>query len=349
MTHGKSWCHAKAAQRRLSHLVLDKYVELRASYRSSSNLGRPLRSIYVKHSGDWDNVQRTMLKEGKVLWFPQNVETVHNKDYQVLMDRAATRGQGIWNPTTCGYGPHQHAQLSLILRWDASGSDEKNRNGENVRILNKGDEPVRIGGWHVRDTSLAMYTFPHNATVPAHGSVVLHSGHGTNPNTAQAKHFHWNLSKSLFGTVYRSKGRGDAAFLLDRDGDFRSFTDYPCVISCADPATGHITMSVHYHWDHEYVRLSSKNTSHRVWLTYYQLRNNPWTYVFPRGSYLDPGETMIVHTGRGRHAKHTRLNQFMHWHSSVFTDSGDNVDLSNLRDTRIACVSWGSGDCHYNY
>jgi endonuclease YncB( thermonuclease family) len=345
--HGRNWCHAIAAKKALSKLVYHRYVELRSMHSDSRNLGRPLRSIFVHKHGAWENVQADLLTAGKVLWFPQTVETEHNHDYHVLAAEAATEGIGVWNPTYCGVGPEQSAQLSLELRWDADGADEKNLNGEWVRVDNHGDTPVKLGGWHIRDTSLAMFTFPRHTVVPAHGGVTLHTGHGSNADTDRARNFHWDESHSLFGDVHRSRGEGDAAFLLDPKGDFRAWTDYPCVLACSDPLKGHIAMVVHYQNKHEYVRIHTINTDHKLWLSDYQLRSWPWTYLIHRGTYLMPGETLTVHWGHGKHP--TRLRQFADHRVPMLKDTGGRIDLSTLRDIRIVCVSWGSGNCYYGY
>ena len=348
--HGsnKSWCHAIAAKNALHRLVYHRSVELRSMHADSRNLGRPLRSIYVRKHGQWDNVQRELLKAGQVLWFPQTGETEHNSYYHLLAARAAAKGIGIWNTSYCGSGPYQHADLSIDLRWDANGADEQNLNGEWVRIINHGPIDVHLGGWHIRDTSLAMYTFPRHAVVPANGgAVTLHSGSGDNPNTSSARDFHWNLSHSLFGNVNRHKGEGDEAFLLDPDGDFRAWSDYPCVLNCADPLQSRVRMTVHYSQKYEWVRIRSKNTRSAIWLGDYQIRSWPYTYVIRRGTFLRPGESLIIHWGHGRHP--TRLRQYANDRTPMLNDSGGRVDLSNLRDTKIVCVSWGSGSCRYNY
>jgi endonuclease YncB( thermonuclease family) len=344
---GRNWCHALAAKRALTNLVYHRKVQLRSMHSNSENLGRPLRSIYVRKDGGWVNVQRDLLQAGKVLWFPQKVETEHNSDYHLIAAQEAETGTGIWDTTFCGAGPAQTADLTIDLRWDANSGDEKHLNGEWVRILNHSDYDVHLGGWHVRDTSLAMFTFPAHVVVPAHGAVTVHSGSGPNPATSTARNFHWNLSHSLFGDVNRRLGEGDEAFLLDPQGDFRAWSDYPCVLDCSDPLKGHVAMTVHYQSRHEYVRIRPKNTSHPIRLGDYQLRSWPFTYVIPRGTFVRPGEVLTIHWGHGHHQ--SRLVKFAGNHTPMLKDRGGQIDLSTLRDIRIVCVSWKHGSCHYNY
>ena len=55
----------------------------------------------------------------------------YNRVYSTLAEQAALRGQNIWNPEFCGFGPP--ATVRLWANSDAEGSDATNVNGELVR------------------------------------------------------------------------------------------------------------------------------------------------------------------------------------------------------------------------
>jgi len=345
-------CHAGAAEAELKKLISGKRIQLRSMYASSSNLGRPLRSAFVKQNGAWTNVQREMLKGGWVFWFNQNVETQHNYDYHVLTMKAAAAHKRLWNTSYCGSGPYQSANLKVYAHYHANGSDKNNINDEWIEIDN--DNPsgtVHIGGWRLRDSSLAMFTFPSHAQIEAGKFVRVHVGKGTNVNDATTRKFYWNQTAPVFGEVSKKTGEGDMAILLDPDGDYRAWTDFPCVVSCSDPLIGHLQITS---WDagaggdREWIKLRSVNTTSRIHLDHYQLRSWPWNYVFRPHTYLDPGETLKVFTGKGSNP--SRLVQYMGESSTgILANGGDVIDVSNMRDVQITCTSWGGVSCKYDY
>lgn len=346
---GKTWCHGPAARKQLTSLVNHRNVQLRAMYSSSSNLGRPLRSVFVKQSGAYVNVQNQLIKAHKVFWFSQNTETQHNYDYHLATMKAASSRRGLWDVKSCGYGPSQDAKLTLWVHYHSNGSDSKNVNGQWIEIDNDGTKAVHLGRWHLRDSSLEMFTFPSNAQVPAGKSVRVHVGHGTNHNTASASTFYWNRDKPIYGEVSKKTGEGDMTILLDPDGDFRAWSDYPCVLSCADPLQGVLKITGYEYGRAgaaEWITLASRSSS-RIHLDHYQLRSWPWNYVFKNNTYLDPGETLKVYTKSGNSS---RLVQYMDEASKgILEGSGDTIDVSSMRDVQVDCVSWGSGSCHYDY
>ncbi|WP_018257087.1 lamin tail domain-containing protein [Halomicrobium katesii] len=88
--------------------------------------------------------------------------------------------RGVWacvDPATPTGG------VGLRVVADAPGDDRENPNGESVVVSNSGGDPLAIGNWTVTDEAGHRYTFPPGATVPANGSVRLHSGSGTDTAT----------------------------------------------------------------------------------------------------------------------------------------------------------------------
>lgn len=356
---GTNWCHSVKATEALGSMVLHKQVQLRSMYANSTNGDRPLRSVFYPYkradgSTAYANVQEKLIQRGHGMWFPQTVEWRHNLYYHQLQNQAVAAGRNIWDKTFCGSGPHQQAKLKVMVRWDANGADDKNRNGEYVIIRNdNATQGVPLGGWHVRDTSTKVFTFPSQARVPAGGEVRVHVGNGTNVNSGTRRDFYWNLSKSLFGNVDWSRSFGDGAYLLDPDGDFRAWSTYPCIPrgQCYDPLKYHLRIS-HVQYDvpgydqpnDEYVVLKSVNTSKRQYIGRYMVRSWPWTYLIPRHTYLDPGQTLTIRIGKG-----TSTRRLKYWGEStdILDNRGDEVDVSTLKDIQIACYSWGGVSCAY--
>ena len=73
---------------------------------------------------------RASLGRGHALWLPNTNEWLWNASYSTLAERAAAAHRGIWNPTYCGRGPEDAAQLKVTVNGDADGDDGENVNGE---------------------------------------------------------------------------------------------------------------------------------------------------------------------------------------------------------------------------
>jgi endonuclease YncB( thermonuclease family) len=108
--HGKNECGAVAARRYLRRLTLHEPVQLASMHRSSSSLGRLLRTVYVGRSKDVNrdlDVQAAEMSRGLTLWHPDPNDSAHNRYYLQLEELAQARHKGLWNPTFCGRGNDQ--------------------------------------------------------------------------------------------------------------------------------------------------------------------------------------------------------------------------------------------------
>jgi competence protein ComEC len=95
------------------------------------------------------------------------------------------------------------------VQFDAPGDDEKNLNGEWVRISNSGDEPVLLAGWTLADRNSAEpYQFPAFLLLPK-SSVTVYTGSGTMNDTALYR----ERTKPVWGN------HGDLATLKDGNGN----------------------------------------------------------------------------------------------------------------------------------
>jgi micrococcal nuclease len=213
-------CHGVAAANQLERMVRASHwrVRLLAQHASShSGHGRIRRSLQLRIGGRWRDPGVEQLRTGLALWLPNGQETAWNDSYRALAKAAAARGVGLYDTTACGRGPAAGAELRLHVNWDAAGNDRLNPNGEWIQVSNLGPRPVRVGGWHVKDSDLKYYRLPRWATVPAKGSIYVHVGRGRSHGTQ----FYWGLGHALFDNTI-----GDGGYLFDPQGDLRAWDIY---------------------------------------------------------------------------------------------------------------------------
>jgi len=224
-------CHSLPAAARLEQLIKagGGVVRLTAQQASSSSRARPLRSVAVKINGSWQDVGLDLLRRGLALWQPFGAEWAWNQRYRVAQAQAARDGLNLFDTDTCGTGPAQRTPIAVVVNYDAAGSDEKNLNGEWVRVENHSDAALPVAGWWVRDSALRRYTFPPGTVVPARDALYVHAGSGT----ATATHKYWGQTAPVFDNpTADEQARGDGAYLFDQRGDMRAWMQYPCVLSC---------------------------------------------------------------------------------------------------------------------
>ena len=379
-------CHSLEASRRLSQLVGGKMVRLTAQKASSTTTGeggriRARRSVAVKQGGKWVDVGSIMMREGWALPFPNGNEWASNGLYSKLAQEAAAKRKNLWNPAGCGVGPSPTAAFALKLKWDADGGpggvpDEKNVNGEWVRLSNPTGVPVSIGGWWLRDSHFRGprsgnfkgrgYQFPASTVIPAFSSIRLHVGRGAN----NATDLYWGLGETIFENASNDKKKaGDGAYLFDPKGNLRAYSMYPCRNGgCTDPLAGKVDVSARYHGvEYEWVYI--KNTSAApISLFQYELESSPWFYEFNPGDVIEPGKTLVVfmadrpRTVPPRNGSppivpvlagvppfgDTQSNGFRAWNNSnapLLSDNKDVVTLRNPGGSPVACAAWGGERC----
>lgn len=347
---GANQCHGPEAKKRLARLTVGKKVQMRSQRKLRVEDGRRLRYMYVKKKKRWVDVQEILLREGHVLWHPTK-EWVNSKRYHELADQAAAkRKRGtIWDDDWCGKGPYQGAALQTWVNWDADGNDNQNINGEYVVIANNSSYAVPLRGWALRDSSHDTYRFRAGTVLPAGGRIKLHVGRGSDTATD----LYWGHTKAIFPNGSWAKGAGEGVYLLDPQGDFRSWFTYPCVTACGDPARGRLSISkVRYDPDGydtaagEYVQLRLASGAPRTYLEKYMLRDSSQAYRFPAGSYLDAGETLTVNVGRASGSDRAdRLHHYWGKSAPILSNAGERVEVVDYRAGRLACESWGSGRC----
>ena len=341
-------CGALDARTALSDLVAGATV--RMSSDDPSSIGRrqrPLRFVEVYREGRWVDVNAQQLADGHALWFPndEGKEPRNSNRYQQAVRQAMAAGQNLWDPTKCGYGPQQGAQLKLWVRPDAPGSDYTNLNGEWVRIQNTGTDAVDLAGWSLRDASVrAPYRFTGDSVLPPGATMTVHVGAGTD----QARVRYWGLTRPLFANPRRVDGQwvGDGAYLLDGDGDIRAHFMYPCIGGCPDPLLGRVEITYvsrgeAVDLDDEYVSVRNVSST-TVSLSGYRLVTAGDSYDFSESTQLNAGQTLVVRSGAG-----DDLPSVKYWGSAqpLLRGSNGTVSLRTFDEIGIACWEWGAGEC----
>jgi endonuclease YncB( thermonuclease family) len=225
-------CHAIQATARLEQLIRKSRgrVRLGAQDPTSASGRRVRRSVAVKVSGTWRDLGSILVAEGHALWLPYTVEHAWNVTYNTLAQQAAARGLNLWDTNACGGGPSEGVPLHLTVSPDPRGDDYQNVNGEQVTVQNLSPTvPVPLGGWWLRDSSLARFGFPSWAVIPPAGSVTVYVGTGVDTSYA----FYWGLDHPIFeNPLQDGRGLGDGAYLFDPQGDLRAWKAYPCYVNC---------------------------------------------------------------------------------------------------------------------
>ncbi len=360
-------CHADDAERLLRQLLPhNSAVTVKARSKTSrvpnhkESEPRPLRLAFNAQGVD---VQDELLRAGVVLPNLMRRETINQDTYWRTAQEAALAGVGLFDTDSCGTGPSQEAQLRLMVNYNADGNDRENQNGKYARILNEGATPVDLGaGFGLRTAKHAMYKFPAGTVVQPGGEVLVHQGQGRDGGG----HFYWGnyratstaeqTEKVQVGDTFTnpavSRYKMGGAYLVDRDGDLRAWTLYPCQVDCANPLAGQVDMSVIYDPDgnenldpnSEQIQLRPANGA-PIDLSYHVLEVGEGEVLeFPAGSVVQPGETMTVHVGRGTP---TRLHQYLGRDDSILPNfgKGARVVLRTHETQRVTCFAWGATTC----
>ena len=233
-------CHGIEATARVEQLVKasGKRVRLTAEHASSRSDRRLARHVAVRRGGRWEDLGSILMAEGHALFLANPKEPAWNRTYDELSQQAALAGRGIWNPTHCGAGPAQDVPLTVWVNWNPPGVDNRDVNGEWVKVRN--DSPSRavpLAGWWIRDSMQRRYTLPAGTTLQPGQTLTLHTGRGTDRGLTR----YWGLGLTLFPNVGPDH-LGDGAYLFDPQGDLRASMTYPCLVACEHPDAGALTL-----------------------------------------------------------------------------------------------------------
>jgi endonuclease YncB( thermonuclease family) len=357
-------CHGIAA-RSAFRSFLKRGTKVRLSARHKSPAGRDAKGRtrywryvdkWVPNTHSWVDVQALLLRHGDVMWLAHQAEPARIAAYHRYMQEGMARHTGLWDNDFCGSGPAPSANLSMWLNYEANGVDSQVKNGEWMRIQNRGGSDLSIAGWKLRtgsktfDNGRMYYTFPAGSVVRAGQTVTFYFGHGTtNPGAGR---FYLGAKDTLYlpnVTDPRKGYPGKSIYLLDPQADFRFLADYPCLVHCATPPAveiSHVQMTTS---NDEYVDLSVKPGASSADLSGLVVVNDGWTKEIAPGTVLQAGETLRLWCDKGGtdqtdSGSGTLVNQY--WGprpATMLEDSGDTVVLRTSQSQVVDTYRWGSG------
>ena len=339
-------CHSAEATAAMKVLVTGQRVQLTTTNPASASMGRPVRHIeVVRPDGSLLDTQLAQLQGGHVL--------------PAVLGGDATRWKLLLHRGPAGC-PQRHEpvghrclrQRPLAVHAPARlGQLGRQRAGHPRQRVGPGPTTAaaRFSGSVAGGCAPAPRTpscSPRRPGSRPRGTLTLWVGQGTNTTTS----FYWGSTVTKFANAsVATNAYGNGAYLFDPQGDLRAWSIYPCLHECSDPLAGKVSLAVRADADGvdadnvngEYVRLSPAGTS-RIDLSYKVLSANGYTHEFPKGSVVEPGETLTVHVGRGYSS---RLRQYWGNGSPVLANGGGTVELRSPESVRIACRQWGTGRC----
>jgi len=221
-------CHALNANYLTTSLIRRSHDQVRLVYQNKLTRAgnRFVKDIQVFIRGSWHDLNGLLVSRGDALFLPNSNEYAWNREYMYLMQQAAARRIGLFDPTFCGYGPDQDIPIQVTVHWNAKGNDTVNVNGEYVRVYNRGLRPLSLNGWWVRDSATKRFHFPTGVTIQPGDHATVHVGRGTDSFDT----FYWGVHYPLFNNINNAKQIGDGAYLFDPQGDLRAWQIYPCRI-----------------------------------------------------------------------------------------------------------------------
>jgi micrococcal nuclease len=229
-------CFSDEATTALASLVEGRALRLEVDTSDRDAYGRLLRYVWADGADGADgagrgeretSVNERLVRDGFAIARRYEPDTALSDRLDAAQAEARRSGLGLWAPDACsgdGYGAvsdTDRAGLSIVaLQYDAPGDDNRNLNGEWVRIANTGPKPVDLTGWTLKDeSSLHRFSFPVGFTLDPQGEVTIHSGcagdpmEGPHPGGTGAI-LHWCAKGSAIWN-----NDGDTAFLLDPAGN----------------------------------------------------------------------------------------------------------------------------------
>jgi micrococcal nuclease len=205
-------CMSAESSDRLRQLLEGRAVILVPDETERDAHNRLLRYVWV----DDQFVNETLVAEGLVLARNNEPDSVLGEVLDAAQRRAQSEHLGMWATDACG----TESETSIVIthvRYDASGDDNANLNGEYLMIRNESPGPVDLSAWTLKDDSAShRYTFPVGFALLASEQVKVMTGCGVDTPTD----LYWCNTDSA---VWNNDG--DTAFLLDPSENIH--TSYP--------------------------------------------------------------------------------------------------------------------------
>jgi endonuclease YncB( thermonuclease family) len=339
-------CHAADASALMKSLTSGKKVKLSATI-AATNGGRPVRFLDVVGTGL--DPQLASLNAGLVMAENVSGELARGHQYQLAMERAATKGKNLWDNDACGVGPQQSISTpDMWATWDLEMSDyDKNGTAsESVKVRNTSKTAtLNLGGWTIRDGShFAPFKFPAGTSVKPNGVVSLYVGTGRTTTKA----FYWNRGQGAFANpTSRVSNSFGALYLEDPQTDIRAHVSWPCVYNCGpvpalrishveDNPSGSDYTNLHG----EYVSIVATG-SRTVDMSKVSLVLGGHVFNFADSQTLAPGQVLRIHGGKGTNTFLTKYWQYDH---PVLSNSGT-IRLRTAGAVPVSCAAWGGAAC----
>ncbi len=124
---------------------------------------------------------------------------------------------------------------------------------------------------------------------------------------------------------------------------------YPCTWGCQEPLSTAWNVKWQATFDPPGDESANPNTetidltntsSQRIDASYRVVTFLGYVLEMGPGSYVDPGETLRVHVGRG---SETRLHKYLNHDRPALANAGGSVLLRNTEGVQIGCARWGDG------
>ena len=283
---------------------------------STGKSKRPQRTVLawnpISQKYDQD-LAWAMAERGWGHWFTVADEAAMSSLYREVIKSAQQRKVGIWNPDLCGV--NEQPEANILLRVNRSA---ESLNDEWVTVRNLGATPIDLSGWRNRDTgNTAIYLFPGGSILSPGDYRIIRSGVGA-PGGTDGRTLFIGKKTNL---VYNDPGTGpylvgDAAYLLDRYGNYRFTREYPCLNGCElDALEGSVVISEIFLGKKkgktraatQFVRLLNTGATTQC-LDGYRIVTGNTTFRFDPGTCLAPGTTWTLRSGAG---ENTAINHFL--------------------------------------
>ena len=283
---------------------------------SAGKSERPQRTVLAWNpiSQEYDqDLAWAMAERGWGHWFTVANEAAMSSLYREVIKSAQLRKVGIWNPHLCGV--NEQPEANILLRVNRSA---ESLNDEWVTVRNLGATPIDLSGWRIRDTgNTAIYLFPGGSILSPGDYRIIRSGVGA-PGGTDGRTLFIGKKTNL---VYNDPGTGpylvgDAAYLLDRYGNYRFTREYPCLNGCElDALEGSVVISELFLGKKkgktraatQFVRLLNTGATTQC-LDGYRIVTGSTTFRFDPGTCLAPGATWTLRSGVGIN---TATNHFL--------------------------------------
>ena len=247
-------------------------------------------------------------------------------------------------PCTSNCSDKLDGKIKLDVRYDAPGIDDKNLNGEWVRVTNISNKAIDLKDYVLSSAPLGSdsYFFASTTVLEANSQLYLYSGSGTDSNLKK----YWNKSRSVHANI------ADKVWLHRLDNYIIEETSWPNREG-EDTLLNKIEMTVNYdaegndnqNLNGEWVKIKNISSS-EINLQDYLIISNPVgsaSYYFEKSTPLKKDEILLLYIGSG-----TDSSLIKYWgnKTSILANTQDRVALVNLSGRVIVEEMWPCiGEC----